>query len=242
MCLHVWWWPNVSPHTLCISLPFAVSPAGSLSVSNEAWLPLSSFLCRRKRYCSSPTYPPPVHAVCFLSSLSFCSLIFFTFPSSRFNSHRYVALHGACCLYVELFCVWKGRQFVHRTQKICFSLVDDWLNWMNTCVQLWVCASWSCWQSEREERRTHIVLWYLPGVSDVINKVMWRLSFSSCLPQHARYLRTLCECVSIRICCFHLYCSTWDLQEIVFVYVCIYVCSCSCSFTTFITVESKHGD
>lgn len=87
---------------------------------------------------------------------------------------------------------------------------DEYVCWDCVCV----CARWSCWQSERERGgvlvRTHIVLWYLPGVSDVINKAVWRLSFSHSLPPCMHAIPGLCMYVRVRLDVLFF---TWGLQS-----------------------------
>lgn len=103
MCVHDRHASHPAPR-VCLPALCCLSPAGSLSISNEAWLPLSSFHCRRKRYCSSPRptpsrSTPPVHAlsVCFLSSLVFCSPNFLSLHQSR--HHHSGRLHARDILF-----------------------------------------------------------------------------------------------------------------------------------------------
>lgn len=95
------------------------------------------------------------------------------------------------------------------------SLVDNWLSLMNTRVRTECLLPW---QSEREVWGavcTRTVLWYLPGVGDVINKVVWCLSFS-------RHLRP----------CMHAISGPC---------VCVWVCPSEFIVFTFITVPEAFG-
>lgn len=117
------WSPRVSPQTLCVSpcplLSLLQGPC--LSLTKRGYLcPL--FIGNRKRYCSSPCPTSPLLSVCFLSSLFFCSLIFFTFPSSRFNHHLALYSHSE---QNRFNCTFSFFSSSHRTSCMWSCFVRD---------------------------------------------------------------------------------------------------------------------
>lgn len=127
------------------------------------------------------------------------------------------------------------------SECVFFRLTTDWVSWIHVSDSVSV-PPWSLWEDVwlRGCVQTHTMLRYLSGVSDVINEVVWYLSFNACTPSQD----LLCVCVCASEFVVFIFIAVPEALS-----VCVSVCmwgrrvraltAAVRIFTTFITVQSK---
>lgn len=175
----------LSPHPVHVSLPSAASLLHCLCLSLMKRAYVCPLFTAEERHTARPLVSPtpwvlliPLLLFPIIVSAFFLPagglLMIFSFPFLFFHLKTQSK---------RIVCKKHGLSRSKITWRLCACLAQGWLNLMNIRAQECVCTCWSCWQRRRAGGGcTHTELWYLLGVSDVINEAMKHPSCSGCLP------------------------------------------------------------